>query len=119
MDEKTVETESIKDLKNGQKVRITGIALKDREFFDANTKAKVSKLVMIIRTPTGYYQANENTVIYNQLIDYVSNVLNQEFPVKKMDMTFTVVIKKSGASAFSYPAFEELMSQIDPEKLFK
>ena len=112
------ETESIKDLKNGQKVKITGIALTEREFFDVNTKAKVKKQLMIIRTPKGYYQANEKTVIFNQLIDYVA-AIGQEFPVKMMDATFTVVVKKSNASSFSYPAFEELMSQVDTEELFK
>ena len=118
MDEKTVEMESIKDLKNGQKVKITGIALTEREFFDVNTKTKVKKQLMIIRTPKGYYQANEGGVLYNQLFDYVT-AIGQEFPVKMMDATFTVVVKKSTASAFSYPAFEELLSKVDTEELFK
>ena len=117
MDEK-IEMESIKDLKNGQKVKITGIALTEREFVDVKTKAKVKKQLMIIRTPKGYYQANENTVIFNQLSDYVA-AIGQEFPVKMMDATFTVVVKKSNVSSFSYPAFEELISQVDTEELFK
>ena len=118
-------TVSIKDFKNGDVVRVLGMAMTQREFkvtdknkpdFGNQKTAKVLALLIEFENNRMYLPINEGTTIFKQLTKWIDEN-NMSLPVKIMDEKFT--IETAGKGINQYYLFKELNTSIDYSKLFE
>ena len=115
----------LKELKEGSKIRVKGIAEAEIEFVDTtegsetfHQKVKRKQLVMKASIDNGkdvLIPASEKTVLFNELQSLIES-RNYELPVKLIDEVFTVGIRGSGIQ--KYPYFTELYNNVDYSHLF-
>ena len=115
----------LKELKEGSKIRVKGIAEAEIEFVDTtegsetfHQKVKRKQLVLKASIDNGkdvLIPASEKTVIFNEMQSLIES-RNYELPVKLIDEVFTVGIRGSGIQ--KYPYFTELYNNVDYSHLF-
>ena len=129
MSNETVKTEivSIKEgLRAGDKLHISAIRVKPRQFYDEDSKTQKESVVMYIKgklngTDT-VLSANSVTVVYSNLRQYLieKDLIDDDTTdelIADLNLDLTVEMIKSGKSKFSYAQFVEL-SHPDINTLF-
>jgi hypothetical protein len=118
--ERNDEVIGISQLADGDILSVNGIGKTTREFTKDKTKNEIEVIILRLKKPihgAKNIAVNQYTTMFNQITDYVLANFAGEFPVKILDVDFTV--RKTKGDVFSYYTIEELSKVFDVNKAFE